>query len=106
MLGYADTYEDSMKSDRDVFLIRLRAALYNRRFFISEDGEMGMAPFSAGEGDPIVVALGSDVPLLLRAREGGGWKYVGDAYVDGYMYGKAIRQLDEGKRDLQSFVID
>lgn len=55
--------------------------------------------------DIIVIALGSSTPIVLR-RQGQDYTYVGDIYIDGYMYGMAIEELNEGLRRLEPFTLN
>ncbi|MCJ1243107.1 hypothetical protein MMC30_000304 [Trapelia coarctata] len=77
-------------------------ACAGRCFFLTEKGGMGVGPATAAVGDGVVVVRGACVPLVLRevrgaeaGERGKGGKeaekvvYVGDAYVDGLMYGEA-----------------
>ena len=44
--------------------------------------------------------------MVLRKRaedEGDGYLNLGDAYVDGFMKGEAVRDLDDGKQRLEVF---
>lgn len=66
----------------------------------------GLAPHCAELGDLVVVVMGCKAPLVLRKRageEGGGYLNLGDAYVDGFMKGEAVRDLDDGKQRLEVF---
>ncbi|EPE30305.1 hypothetical protein GLAREA_13028 [Glarea lozoyensis ATCC 20868] len=50
----------------------------------------GLVPCNALPGDRIVVLHGCNVPVVLRKGAAEDWSFVGDAYVDGYMYGRAF----------------
>lgn len=63
---------------------------------------MGLCPESYEDGDIIVILLGCAVPVLLRPYNGY-YELVGDVYLDGYMYGKGIDELEEGKFTLEEF---
>jgi hypothetical protein len=65
---------------------------------------MGLCPEIYQDGDIIVILLGCAVPVLLRPHEGF-YELIGDAYLYGYMYGKGIDELDEGKSTLEEFEI-
>jgi hypothetical protein len=59
-----------------------------RRFFITEDGHMGLGPPEMLPGDSIAILLGSNVPLCLRSvpdAPRGHYTLVGDTYVHGLM---------------------
>ncbi|KAG9239390.1 heterokaryon incompatibility protein-domain-containing protein [Amylocarpus encephaloides] len=105
---YADSWDPSREAARTTLLEHTLSAIQGRRFFVTEDGEMGMGPWGCDEGDLVVVPLGCSTPVVLREEGGGRGRdvaFVGDAYVNGFMFGKAIRQLDEGRRREEGFVI-
>lgn len=72
---------------------------------------LGLGPRHMDPEDVVVVPLGCSTPVLLREtaeeEESDTVKYeiVGDAYVDGYMYGKAIEEFTMGLKGLESFVL-
>ena len=72
------------------FHLAVIAASVNRTFFISQQGYMGMGPAATEEGDVIVVALGCDVPLMLR-KESDHYLLVGECFVWGMMDGEVMR---------------
>ncbi|KXX75522.1 Heterokaryon incompatibility protein 6, OR allele [Madurella mycetomatis] len=45
---------------------------YDRRFFIADNGMMGLAPRQARKGDLVVVLMGGAIPLILRQDGVGG----------------------------------
>jgi hypothetical protein len=60
-----------------------------RVMFVSATGWLGMAPHGTREGDIVFVAVGADVPYILRACEDG-YELVGECYVQGIMDGEAM----------------
>jgi hypothetical protein len=65
---------------------------------------MGLDSEEAQVGDLIFVLLGCSVPVVLRAI----WnhfQYIDNVYLEGYMSGRAVAKLDEGKLDSQIFEI-
>jgi hypothetical protein len=74
---------------------------WDRRFFFSGD-TMGLANKEAEVGDIICVAFGCSTPLVLRQVENH-YILIGEAYVDGYMYGEAMEMLEGGELDVQEF---
>ncbi|KAK5124827.1 hypothetical protein LTR85_001540 [Meristemomyces frigidus] len=73
-----------------------------RRFFLTESSTMGMGPPCVRKGDVVCVFLGCSCPLLIR-KHGNGYILVGEGFVKGWMYGKAIYQWDAyclGERSL------
>ncbi|KAK3316604.1 heterokaryon incompatibility protein-domain-containing protein [Apodospora peruviana] len=80
--------------------------LAGRRTFITRDqGLLGVGSGYLGNGDVVCVPLGCDTPIVLRALGNGEYKFVSDAYVCGYMDGRAIEELDERRKELQEFVL-
>ncbi|CAF9935801.1 MAG: hypothetical protein HETSPECPRED_009903 [Heterodermia speciosa] len=71
----------------------------SRRFFISSNQHrwMGLAPFTAQDGDQVAVLGGLIVPCIIRRHgdpEKNEWTYVGEAYVHGAMNGEALDLAD------------
>lgn len=73
----------------------------NRTLIATMDGQVGLGPCGTAPGDRVTALSGSDVPLLLREVDGGGYEYVGEAFLEGIMYG----ELMEAKRKWQCFDI-
>ncbi|KAL9109906.1 MAG: hypothetical protein Q9227_005429 [Pyrenula ochraceoflavens] len=59
----------------------MASACYGRKFFITEQGSMGLAPPQAQNGDSIVFFPGGLYPFVLRGREDGTYTVIGDCYV-------------------------
>ncbi|KAI0429274.1 heterokaryon incompatibility protein-domain-containing protein [Xylaria sp. FL1042] len=76
-----------------------------RCFFITESGLMGMGSGFMKSGDTICVPLGCKTPIVLRQDGNDEYRLVGDAYVDGYMTGKAVKEWRDGKRTLENYVL-
>ena len=77
-----------------------------RKFIVVDGKECGIGPQGVEVGDHIVVVLGCRVPIILRERKGeeyGGYRNVGDAFLPGYMEGKALRDIENGTREFDSF---
>ncbi|KAE9363974.1 hypothetical protein N431DRAFT_497705 [Stipitochalara longipes BDJ] len=80
-----------------------------QRFFISADGYIGLCPPNTVKGDEIWVLSGGKVPFVLRSRGQTGRKskaesipeytLVGNAYVQGIMYGEGLQQCN-GLQDI------
>jgi hypothetical protein len=61
----------------------------HRRFAITQSGFMGWVPEISREGDEVWVLDGGKVPFILRpSAEGDGYQLVGEAYVQGLMFGE------------------
>ena len=61
----------------------------------------------AREGDGVVVLDGGKVPLAVRRVEGGRdeWEVLGTAYVHGFMDGRAMEVVKEGKLEWRSITL-
>lgn len=71
------------------------APMLNRRLFVTSTGHLGLGPAGMMSGDIIVVLLGGRVPYVLRRVDDVCWRFVGECYVDGFMYGEAMQPQDE-----------
>jgi hypothetical protein len=60
------------------------------RFMTTKKGFFGWAHARAEQGDHLFLLRGCSVPVILRAREEGGYTVVGDAYVEGIMDGELV----------------
>lgn len=59
-------------------------------------------------GDIVVVPLGCSTPILLRpVGQRNEYVYVGDIYVDGYMHGEAIQEMETGipSRSVSKYIL-
>jgi hypothetical protein len=76
----------------------------NKRTLFISDHIVGLAPWDASPEDLVCVLPGCKFPVVLRKRERH-YILVGEAYVDGYMHGKAMNELKAGKFHLKDFEI-
>ena len=67
----------------------LREFFACRTFFMTSEGYMGSSVVEPQLGDQVVVLLGCDYPLLLRAAQGS-HQVVGQCYVQGFMCAEAL----------------
>lgn len=65
----------------------------DRRMFTTEKGYLGTAPWTALEGDVVMLVAGASVPYVFRPSERtkGGWELVGEAYCHGFMFGEGTK---------------
>jgi hypothetical protein len=70
-----------------------------RRCFMTKQGHVGLGPGKMRKGDVVVVAVGAIAPFVLRPVSNPGdpdevsaeqYRYVGEAYLHGFMYGEAL----------------
>jgi hypothetical protein len=85
---------DGLSDDR-FFYEAWFAAGFDRRFFITTDGHMGVGPREMLLGDTIAILLGGSVPFCLRAVPDAPedhYTLVGDTYVHGLMDGEGVME--------------
>lgn len=73
-----------------------REVTRTRRFLITVDGYMGLAPGEARVGDRVAIVYGCSTPLLIRKvnQAEANWRFVGDCYIYGLMDGEAVMMDD------------
>ncbi|KAH5216969.1 hypothetical protein HBH68_056640 [Parastagonospora nodorum] len=82
--------------------------MMGRRFCITKQGMICMGSGYMTHGDIVVVPLGCSTPILLRpVGQRNEYVYVGDIYVDGYMHGEAVREMETGKpsRSVSKYIL-
>jgi hypothetical protein len=67
--------------------------------------DIGVSPDTAEEGDYVCVLLGCKVPVILRSV-GDKFRIIGDAYVNGFMGGEALKGVEDGFEGMQDFLIE
>ena len=78
----------------------------NWRLAYSQDGKIGLAPFSARAGDLYVILPGVNVPFLLRPTGRNTYYLVGECYLHGVMQGEMMEELNAGKFKKETLVIE
>ncbi|KAH9228624.1 hypothetical protein K456DRAFT_1900456 [Colletotrichum gloeosporioides 23] len=104
---YIDAKTDIKPDARRRFLQEhFGSRMMGRCFYITEGDRFGIGSGFMAVGDTVVVPLGCSTPVVLRP-EGcrSECRYVGDAYLHGYMYGRAIDQWRNGDRKASKFVL-
>ena len=87
----------------------IRTSTHGRRFFISQEGNMGLAPshaFVISRPDEIFVVPGGGSPLILRpageqfisGRNVPTYEFIGECYLHGFMDGEGMGTFDEEKQ--------
>jgi hypothetical protein len=72
--------------------------MMGRSFCITDQGLIGMGSGYVTVGDFVIVPFGCSTPILLRPEgRSDEYRYVGDVYIDRYMHGEAIEEMDAGK---------
>ena len=80
------SYEDWLRSTSTVAAVH--SYCLSRRLFISHRGLMGLAHDAIRDQDEIWALAGSKVPIILRPKSDGCYEWLGEAYVDGMMFGE------------------
>ena len=82
--------DDDSKVLWDLFALEeYSGPLRTRRLFCTASGKLGLGSSATELGDQIAIIHGSKTPLILRSREGGKFRLVGQCYVEEIMYGEA-----------------
>ncbi|OCK74923.1 HET-domain-containing protein [Lepidopterella palustris CBS 459.81] len=95
VFGWRDQSAVGGKARAEIQVVK--NSILNRRLVRTRGGYVGLAASGAEVGDQVVLARGCRVPLVLRRRgekdgDGEGWRFVGDAYVHGMMYGECFEE--------------
>ncbi|KAF7950058.1 hypothetical protein EAE96_007360 [Botrytis aclada] len=97
------TESERMKAEVQIWNI---ASQYRKRRFIIINGNIcRIGPQGVEVGDHIVVVLECRVSIIFRERkdEDGGCINLGDMYLQGYMEGKAVEDVEDGVRKFENF---
>lgn len=91
---------------RQILQTSFGAHMMGRSFCVTKKRQyIGMGSGFMDVGDVVVVPLGCNTPIILRAEGSNEYRYVGDIYIHGYMYGEAVKQVEEGRRKLEKYVL-
>jgi hypothetical protein len=72
-----------------------------RKPFLAKKGYVGLVPDHAKVGDVLVIFLGGKFPYVVRGNGDGTYKFTGDAYAHGIMYGG----FTENELRIEEFVL-
>ncbi|PGH10150.1 hypothetical protein AJ79_05505 [Helicocarpus griseus UAMH5409] len=95
-------------ADADRFERGAKLVCYNRRFYITERGYMGIGPRVMRPGDEVCVFFGGRVPFILR-RMPNHHLFIGDTYIndDDVMWGKITEGIKRKRRtDIPVFLYE
>ena len=84
MKGLAPSHRNQVK--------KILEAGRGRKFLVTENGYMGLAPLDAESGDFVFIVPGVSVPFVLREKSGG-FRLVGECYVQNFMDGELMACL-------------
>lgn len=75
----------------------MRGACTWRRLIVTDSGHVGLGPQVTEPGDVVCILKGAIMPLLLRPEaDGDSFKLVGEAYIQGMMFGEyTISQVEQ-----------
>jgi hypothetical protein len=91
---------------RRVLYDNCASSMMGRCFFVTQKGFVGMGTGFMDPGDVVCVAPGCSTPILLRQEGSNGeYRFVGDAYVEGFMYGRAVEPWNDRKQELKKFAL-
>ncbi|KAK4506893.1 hypothetical protein PRZ48_000626 [Zasmidium cellare] len=84
MAALPDFYnKDHMKLTYPRYAEKIEYVCYGRRFFVTTDGTMGLAPPRAQAGDSLVLFPGGIYPFVVRPLDGGKHELIGDCFLEG-----------------------
>ncbi|KAH7220283.1 heterokaryon incompatibility protein-domain-containing protein [Fusarium oxysporum] len=102
MEGLLSTWESCL---RPIYRQLRLIEQFNRRFFRTEKGYMGLGPPDIQPDDAICLLLGGCVAYALRRSAQETWIYVGECYIHGIMDGEAAVKATEDKTDFAEYRI-
>lgn len=68
----------------------------NRQVMLSELGFLGLVPPGARVGDDVIILFGVGTPFVVRRRDNGSYKMIGECFVYGIMGGEAALDVPPG----------
>lgn len=93
---------DKLEAWARVILLDVGAIINRRRFIIANNKAIGMACQFAEVGDKICILLGCSTPVILRPMDKV-YRFIGDSYVDGYMFGRGTLEAEAGEYRWEEF---
>ncbi|ESZ91929.1 hypothetical protein SBOR_7674 [Sclerotinia borealis F-4128] len=92
------------EKERLALLISACLTMNRRRLIVSNTGIIGLGPLDSSKDDLICILPGCRFPVILR-RTDDHHTLLGEAYIDGFMYGEGMRGVENGLYDLETFKI-
>jgi hypothetical protein len=80
----------------------LQVTCRGRQLFGTEKGYIGIGDITLEIGDLVCVLIGGKTPFILRPVVGGKYRFIGECYVHGIMFGEA---LEEGLKREKVFTL-
>lgn len=81
---------DVLNDPADLIAFSAFTCTLSQRLFVTDTGYMGKAHMSCRVGDAVYVAMGADMPLVLRKLETDTYDFKGESYVHGAMGGEFL----------------
>ena len=100
-----DAQEEDTKKAQLATALSASLTMNKRRLVIGDLKTVGLAPWNSAEGDIICVLFGCRFPVILRRQDESHFILVGEAYIDGYMTGEAMKKLEDGTYRAEIFEI-
>jgi hypothetical protein len=66
----------------------------SRRLAVTVQGHFGLVPIATRKGDLVFLLLGCNIPMVLRVIKGNKYKIIGGCYLQGFMEGEAMEDLE------------
>ncbi|KAI0535421.1 HET domain-containing protein [Xylaria digitata] len=82
--------------DAEIYTALASNFCLNRKFIVTLEGRMGIAPMKALLDDLVFVIFGGGVPYILRAHKNG-FLFVGQSCINGLMGGEAVQAWQRGE---------
>ncbi|TGJ78467.1 hypothetical protein E0Z10_g10295 [Xylaria hypoxylon] len=79
----------------------INQALISHDFCVTEHQRLGQIPIGSEPGDRICILIGGETPYVIRATGQGKYRLIGEAYVDGVMYGEALEESKYHDEEIQ-----
>jgi hypothetical protein len=67
---------------------------HRRTILALEERTMALGPPNTEPGDVVCILHGSKLPIVLRCQ-GDKWRFIGQCYVDGIMFGEAVAWAED-----------
>jgi hypothetical protein len=77
----------------------------DRKIFTTSQGQLGLGPYILRAEDIVCVMLGGPTPYALRPIETGGYLFLGECFLYGFMCGEAIKAWNAGKLAVKDFIL-
>ncbi|KAL1614312.1 hypothetical protein SLS54_009879 [Diplodia seriata] len=94
---YIETTRFILQSRMDLELLSASPKVLQRAFFRTKNQHIGLGPNWAQKQDEIWLIQGAKMPIVLRPLPNGHYIWIGEAYIEGIMYGEAIPFAEESR---------